>query len=795
MLPNCFSSTKRVHLAALAVFMALYASSTFAVENNKEFDVKTFNGVPMITIDGTPVRSRVFFGIKNASSVMVDSEWKTREYEFVPQETVDGNGTLHFRFGSTPGTVFIDNVSIIEKESGTIVAGPYAFEKETEFSNSWESWHNAFQGVEIASVDIQKNAGVDDSNALVVRVNDFPKELRPDFHIYHKARLSFKKGTTYVVKFDLRADAVRKLNVSVYRPASPSFVLIASLGKNVFESQVELAADAGVDFVSFIAPLWPNEDGSYDWSFLDGVCDDALKANPNALLIPRLDIQGTKKWLAAHPEARAKWQKTGQDYDNQGWLWATPTSPEYRQTACEALAAAIRHLEEKYGDSIAGYHPAGQNTNEWFTPNTWTEGYHGFSKSDRVAFRRWLRNKYETDEALRESWNDHAVTLETAEVPNVEERDASREKPIVESQKLLDFNAFWQDAMADLLLELAKTIKQETDGRKLSVLFYGYSYEFSIVAKGPAASAHYALRRLLDSPDVDIICSPFSYFERQLGAGGCCMLNAESVSAAGKLYLYEDDARTFLAYANGERQYSPTTNVKDSINVLLRNSGECALRNFGTWLMDLGAAGWYDSSELWQASASLEKLDRYFIENPTPYVPEVGVFLGEKSMLEISSGDYSGKGIFYFRKDLDLLGAPYAQYDLDDLLEGRIPAPKLAIVLNPEALDDETKGKILEQADKTNARVLWVDWSGVDTHTLRKEAKEAGVWVYTNLWCNVWANGPFVLLHAPVDGDYTFVAPEDKKKIYDYFTDNLLSEDGKIVVSMKLGDTKIFRLE
>ncbi|MBP5621715.1 MAG: hypothetical protein J6X44_06850, partial [Thermoguttaceae bacterium] len=169
---NIFSLKARVSAPALAVFAAFLTSQLFAVENNKEFAVKTFNGVPMIAIDGTPVRSRVFFGIKNASSVSVDAEWKTHEYEFVPQETVEGNGTLHFRFGSTPGTVFIDNVSIVEKESGAIVAGPYTFEKDSDFSGSWETWHTSFQNVEIASVEIQKEAGADKSNALAVQIND-----------------------------------------------------------------------------------------------------------------------------------------------------------------------------------------------------------------------------------------------------------------------------------------------------------------------------------------------------------------------------------------------------------------------------------------------------------------------------------------------------------------------------------------------------------------------------------------------------------------------------------------------
>ena len=774
----------------------LLTANVFGVENAKKFAVETIDGVPMITIDGSPVRSRVFFGLLGASPITAADSWQTFKHEFVAPETVNGDGTIHFRFGSAPGTVAIDNLSIVEKKTNIPVAGPYTFDSKAEFESKWDSWHRTFQGFEIASFDVQQNVGPDKSNALVVRINDYPKELNPDFHLFHKRELSFKKDVTYVVKFDLRASTARQIRVALYRPASPSFIKITSIGKNVFESQVKLAANARVDFVSFtsMAPLWPDENGEYDWTTLDSMCDSALRANPNALLIPRIRLNATKSWLDKHPEARAIWENAGADWDGQGWDWASPSSPLYRKVACETLAAAIRRLEEKYGDSIAGYHPSGQNTSEWFTPNTWGEGYAGFSNADRIAFRQWLADKYSNDQALQQAWNDPNITLETAEVPSVEERDASREKPFVESQKLLDFNAYWQSAMTGVILELAKTIRKETNGHKLSVFFYGYSYEFSSVSKGPAASAHYALRDLLESPDIDIICSPISYSDRKLGGGCSCMLNAESVTQAGKLYLYEDDSRTFLARAAGV-DLSSTTNVDDSMSVLLRNSAQCALRNFGTWLMDLGSTGWYDSPELWQASASLEKLDRYFLENPTPYLPEVGVFLGEESMLKISSGKYSGQGVSAMRIQLNRLGAPYAQYELADLLEGRVDAPKLTIILNNDALDDETREKISHQAAKTNARVFWGSLSGFTTHDLRKEAAAAGVWIYTDLWCNVCANGPFVLLHAPADGDYTFKAPNGRKKIYDYFTDKLLSDEGTYTFPMKLGDTKIFRLE
>ena len=145
--------------------------------------------------------------------------------------------------------------------------------------------------------------------------------------------------------------------------------------------------------------------------------------------------------------------------------------------------------------------------------------------------------------------------------------------------------------MTGLLLDLARTARKETNGRKLIIFFYGYSYEFSTVQKGPAASAHYALKDLLASPDVDIICSPISYVDRQLGGGCSCMLNAESVSRAGKMYLYEDDSRTFIAHASNApiSRYSATPTLEGSVNVLLRNSGETAMRK-SEYLLE---KGWY----------------------------------------------------------------------------------------------------------------------------------------------------------------------------------------------------------
>ena len=62
--------------------------------------------------------------------------------------------------------------------------------------------------------------------------------------------------------------------------------------------------------------------------------------------------------------------------------------------------------------------------------------------------------------------------------------------------------------MADCVCRLAHAARKASHGRKLLVFFYGYRFEFGPLRKGPATSGHYALRRVLNSPDIAVLCSP-----------------------------------------------------------------------------------------------------------------------------------------------------------------------------------------------------------------------------------------------------------------------------------------------
>ena len=58
---------------------------------------------------------------------------------------------------------------------------------------------------------------------------------------------------------------------------------------------------------------------------------------------------------------------------------------------------------------MAGYHPCGQNTGEWFYQETWGPALNGYAQGDLRAWRQWLKERYTDDAALRAAWRDPQV--------------------------------------------------------------------------------------------------------------------------------------------------------------------------------------------------------------------------------------------------------------------------------------------------------------------------------------------------------------------------------------------------
>jgi hypothetical protein len=840
-------------------------------------------GAPRLVVNGQPVRARMFWGGPGVSPIHVGPQAQEVKFEFTAREDEPAKATMHLRFGQTPGEVCLDDIRVVDADTKEEVLPRCDFEQGAgSFGTRWTFWPPGAKNT-VGTVAVKPDAGRGGSAALGVTLKAPPDGHWPDFHIYSHQNLGLKRGHRYQVSLWVRAEPERDVMIAFYRPGA-TFTFLGG-PPSPFEAQIRLAAQVGVDFVSFPVHLpWPKPGQKIDWTTPDVQCQTVLDANPRALLLPRIGMDPPPWWREAHPQDMMAWDRGPQEYTG-----AVVASPQYRRDAAERLAALVAHLEEKFGDRIAGYHPCGQNTGEWFYADTWRPGLNGYAEADLRAWRGWLQERYRDDASLRAARRDPQVTLQSAVVPSPAMRRAAPagllRDPVTE-RTLVDWAEFQQQAMAECVCQLAHATREASRGKKLVVFFYGYVFEFGAIHNGPAISGHYALRRVLECPDIDVLCSPISYFDRGLGQSAPAMTAAESVALAGKMWLYEDDTRTYLGTGRAPGWQDGVDTLEKTNQELLRNTGQCALRNFGTWWMDLGATGWFNDPQMWAQMARLKALDEPLLASPRPFRPEVAVVIDERSMQRVAFGGVAvtRPGVYEARRALGRMGTPYGQYLQDDVLAGRVAA-KMHVLLTAWCLSPQERRQLLDatrgslrvwcyapgyqepdrvsidamteltgfrmkrlsgvaaKAEPTEAGKrlglteglgaagpieplfaaidakpeetlatyadgsaaialrrtaeglsLFVGPPGLTSELLRLAARQAGVHLYTQADCNVYANGPYVVLHASQDGPLELDMGKPLP-IQDLLNEKVIGQGPTISLTLKKGDTRVLRVE
>jgi len=663
-------------LVALALASASVHALTARVENTP--------GGPQIMVDGQPVPPRMFWGNPGAGgAVAAGREWAEKAFEFSLAFDVEGKGTLHFRFGQNPGEVWIADVRVVEAASGRDVLKPGSFATAEAFADVWNLWPPGEQNT-VGKVNVA------DGTVHVVLTNP-PQGKWPDFHFHSDQNLSFRAHTRYRCSFRVRAVPERSVTTALYSVDKGTWTRIGS-PPGPFLQQVAIARDAAVNIVSFAAPnCWQSPDKETDWVALDGLCREIIAVNPKVLLLPRVGADAPRWWLDQHPEALMVYE------DGRKGPKASVSHRQYRADAAAHLERLCRHLAETFPQHFAGIHPCGQNTGEWFYEDTWKRELSGYDPATLQAWREWLRKRGDGN-------------ADRAEAPDAKSRHAAPHgllrNPALE-RRLIDFNRFQQDEMSDMVVALAAAARRGTAGKGLVVFFYGYHYEFGAIGNGAPICGHYGLRRVLQSPDIDILCSPVSYFDRQLYGTGPCMSPAESIMAAGKLWLNEDDTRTYLDPRKAEKtQEGGLVNLEQTKAIMLRNTAQAALRGFGTWWMDLPGQGWFADPAIWQEIVRLRPVDEAMARRPKPFTPDIAAIIGEDSVCHLAGGAHRASRplIYESRAALGRCGAPYGQLMLDDAIAGKVTA-KLQVFLAAWSLTPEQRQQLAARRPSGVTRV------------------------------------------------------------------------------------------
>lgn len=692
-------------------YIALFVAAGIALSaaaSETQYKVESFNGAPFITENGKPLRNRIVWVAggcsesRNHPLLKKADVWRETELEFEAPNDIPA--IVQLRMGKSAGEIYFSKWEVSESESGNVVfALDTASEKPDKSIAHWCVGFRENPPVKLENVD------TDDGGRALKLTLGSDKKLEA-FHLYRNS-IPVEKGKKYKVKLRAKSDAPRPFSTSVYY-YNNGFVFVKS-DTSIAASTVGHAAKAGVDFVSFeINSVWtkPNEEPNF--SYIDSAFGVFLEANPKAKLIPRvrLDPQINKWWRDSHPDDM---MKNSDGTINETYI--SVSSPTYRKEAAESLRKFIEYCEKHYPDNMAGYHPAGGNSREWFYGGTWHKTFSGYDVNTLKAWRAWLKNKYGSVENLAKAWNCGAPeSFEKIGLPTQEERETPAFVIDPKTQwKIADLNMFLQDEMADTVLGLAKVIRQAAPN-KLSIFFFGYGFEFSGVRNSPAFSGHYALSKIIKSPDIDAISGPISYFDRNFGDGKTTMGATESITDAGKLWIDEDDTSTYLAPRDGRDypgKYSGLYTLEDSREVLRRNLAQETVRNNGVWWMDLFGQGWFDDKKLWREMKNFAKPERDIIAHPLPYRPQMRLVMDETSMCMIAARGGAGittqKLMALGRVAANRSGVPFGQYLLADVL-AKPDAAKLNAMLSVYALDAKQRAACAALREKSANIWAWL---------------------------------------------------------------------------------------
>jgi len=479
-------------------------------------------------------------------------------------------------------------------------------------------------------------------------------------------------------------------------------------------SEVQRAAKAGVHLHSTLIELpcpLPPDESIYDEA--DERIQALLEADPEGYVMPRIVFMPARGWRSQYPNDVILYAdgSTGDP---------SVASTRFWQEAENALTAFITHIQQTaYDQRVFGYH---LERGEWFYPAG--QGYDR-SFAHREAFREWLRVKYKGSlVALRAAWFDGHVQFHTAEIPLMP-ANIRPEITFFEPRKerrIIDFLEFTSDITAERLISLAKVVKDVTENRALVSVCYGYTLEFC-----HSYSGHLALGRLLASPAIDLIAGPPSYRDRQAGGAGSYPAPVDSVLLHGKLWISEDDTKTFLAPDNGTPDdYNPRIDTRfGTEQVHYRAMGKALAHQCGLAFMDLWGEGWLDSEEIWTRIGSFTTHYRNFMKIRRATSPEVVALFDERSLFHVQKGEEFLRRLLHGQRDALLrCGASVRFYLQTDLTHRNFPTDaKLYLFLTPYRLTPEQRTAIREKLQSDGKTLVWVYAVGIcDEHGRSEES-------------------------------------------------------------------------
>jgi len=507
----------------------------------------------------------------------------------------------------------------------------------------------------------------------------------------------------------------------------PPFAYMSYFGETEFYKQISESdihiyctpaylAERGINSISGIGPfrkgIWL-DDNLFDFTSLETDLVKIMAADSKANIIVRLHLDCPIWWEKKYPEACCQLSDGStfrQSFSSSFWLESTN----------KAMKQVVNWLQHsKFSSNIVGIHIAAGCTEEWFYHQK--RAFEDLNPERLEKFQQWLIQKYDNrKERLQQAWQDEYTTFDTADISKISNLQGTSPR----NQKVIDSFQYHSEILIDAITYFCQSCRQLTKNKLLIGVFYGYSYYLAEPGKG-----HYALSKLLKKQCIDYISSPNDYI-RQAGEDWAPMTAVNSIMEHGKLWLAENDTRTFKTQLLKERapevcpesQYEanvwvgPST-LEDSTALLKCNVGRMLCNAYGGWWFDMWG-GWFNHPDFLMIFKTLQNSYQYpsTTIKTTQYKAEVCIIIDEElSFYDTSNGQLSQE-IIRNRYNLGKTGAPYHIYLRNDLKQAiNKNQYKFFWLLGQKSLS-QIELELIEQLRDSQLSILQTDLMGSILH-------------------------------------------------------------------------------
>ena len=504
------------------------------------------------------------------------------------------------------------------------------------------------------------------------------------------------------------------------KPLAPAF-LTMSYSRPELNNIADFARVGIHTFVCYLPlnELWTSK-GKFDFAPAEARMWRVLRADPQAQIIFYFQVDPYDAWGEENLDDVSVNQNGQRVIVENGKprFYATKPDPTKNYTYGPSLHSArlrddtnaimrqfFAALDESIpGRAVVGAHIIGYNDGQFYQ---WSNGENlaDYSPAALASYKDWLRAKYKTDAALSQAWG-RDVSFDAVQIPSGEARkDTAFLRDPIGARDLMDFERFSNEGGVDLVKSYARTIKEASRNRLLVSTYYED-------AASNATNTHMALGALLESDDIDFVAGPASYSIRMPGYVGAAHGTWGSTALHGRLYLTEQDWRTWKSESyggeGGDFTWGRTENAEGFAAMVRRESGMMLAFGQGTWWYDMHG-GWFSDAELMKPIAEAKRAFDLDLKTKGAPRADVAVFLSEPSLDALGGGV---RGVVHNAavvnqiRILNASGVPYHLYLQSDLASPNLPDYKLYLFLNPHVISPD-EFAAMEKLKRDGHTLLW----------------------------------------------------------------------------------------